>query len=209
MGHMPRYCGKSFAVNHKRYEEPVAEKPKHCKVCYQAGFGPEVYTSHFTKVDGEILCPTILNNTCHRCGKKGHTTKYCTITVRSERNDRDRFVERRPVILSRNPRPETRPQPRPEPTPRTLTKQEMTIKYRDDRYEYDDNGRPITMKPMIDDADDQFYRRPSHFGQVQSQNILKDSITLLIRAQNSSSPEECARLVQEAMSIQDFLLRNI
>jgi hypothetical protein len=219
MGHMPRYCGKSFALNHKRYEtpapvpEPVAEKPKHCKVCYQAGFGPEVYSTHFTKVDGEILCPTILNNPCHRCGKKGHTPKYCTITVRSDKFDR------RPVISPPPPSQHTHKHPpqlaprlfqTPPPTPPTINKQkEMTLKYRDERYEYDEDGRAISMKQFLPEDLDPHYRRPQHFGKIQSQNVLMDVIGLLARAQNSNSPEECVRLVNEAMDLQEYLLKNI
>ena len=172
MGHMPKYCGKSFAVDSKRYREPVAEKPKHCKVCYQAGLGEDVYSSHFTKVDGEVFCPTILNNTCHRCGKKGHTTNYCTITVRS-----DRF-ERRPVILKRPTTTHTPPPPPPRPAPRPA---------------------PRLFQPENRDP----------FGWMESQQILEESIILLSKAKDAKSPEECARLVQQAMDAQSYLLRNI
>jgi hypothetical protein len=199
MGHMPRYCGKSFAGNPKRYETPLAEKTKHCKVCYQAGFGQEVYSSHFTKVDGEILCPTILNNPCHRCGKKGHTPKYCTISVRS-----DKF-ERRPVIASPTPQPAPRLFKPPTPS----KQDQMTIRYRDDRYEYDEFGRPIYMKQILPEDVDPHYRRPTHLGRIQSQDLLRDVIGLLARAQNSNSPEECVRLVHEAMDLQEFLIKNI
>ena len=111
-GHMPRYCpkGRMSRVS-ERSPESVAEsvsessenkeeeKVKHCKVCYQAGFGVEVYSSHYTKVDEVIMCPTILNNKCHRCGGTGHTPKYCTVTVRvplrEERLSVPRHEERR------------------------------------------------------------------------------------------------------------------
>jgi len=43
-----------------------------------AGKSEEIYTSHKTKNGrGKVICPTLLNNTCHCCKKKGHTVKYC------------------------------------------------------------------------------------------------------------------------------------
>ena len=94
LGHMPRYCPKgrlsrssdraplSVSESVSESSDKEEEKVKHCKVCYQAGFGVEVYSSHYTKVDEVIMCPTILNNKCHRCGGTGHTPKYCSVTVR-------------------------------------------------------------------------------------------------------------------------------
>jgi hypothetical protein len=206
MGHMPSYCGRT--KNNRPLPEPIiAEKPKHCKVCYQAGYGPEIYSTHFTKVDGEILCPTILNNPCHRCGRKGHTPKYCTITVRTDR---------RPVISTPQPsvtKPPTQIAPRlfqnDTPTQTIANKQqEMTIKYRDERYEYDEDGRPISMKQFLPEDLDPYYRRP-HIGKIQSQNLLMDVIGLLARAQTSDSPQECSRFVKEAMDLQEYLLKNL
>ena len=205
MGHMPSYCGKSVAPATKRPEpqpqpQPIVqEKPKHCKVCFQAGYSAEVYSTHFTKVDGEILCPTILNNPCLRCGKKGHTPKYCTITVR---NDRDR----RPVIQA--------PPPQPSPSSRSsshkqLSKQEIANKYGDDRFEHDEQGRPVAMKqfPPIGREDD--LRGPQRMGRYQTQRLLGDVMDLLEQARRSGSPEDCARLVNEAMDMQSFLLKNL
>ncbi len=220
MGHMPSYCGKIYGKkSHKRTPAPaplpepiVAEKPKHCKVCYQAGFGPEVYSTHFTKVDGEILCPTILNNPCHRCGRKGHTPKYCTVTVRSDKFDRRPVIDT-PPQHSHKPAPQIAPRLQSAthtPPPPTLNKQQqMTLKYRDERYEYDEDGRAICMKQILPEDVDPYYTRPRHFGKIQSQNVLMDAIGLLARAQNSNSPEECARLVNEAMDLQEYLLKNI
>jgi hypothetical protein len=43
-----------------------------------AGKPEEIYTSHKTKNNrGKVICPTLLNNTCHCCKQKGHTVKYC------------------------------------------------------------------------------------------------------------------------------------
>jgi hypothetical protein len=207
MGHMPSYCGRTKKQTTPTHT-PEIEKPKHCKVCYQAGFGPEVYSSHFTKVDGEILCPTILNNPCHRCGRKGHTPKYCTITVRTDR---------RPVIATPQPYA-TKPPPQLAPRffqtenttqTRTNKQQQMNLKYRDERYIYDEDGRQISMKQCLPEEVDPYYTRPQHIGKIQSQNVLMDAIGLLARAQASKSPEECARLVKESMQLQEYLLQNL
>jgi hypothetical protein len=203
-GHMPRYCGKIISKPKPVVPAPEPEKPKHCKVCYQAGFGPEVYSTHFTKVDDEILCPTILNNPCHRCGKKGHTPKYCTITVRSDRKPRR---EPSPPPRRREPSPPRRREPTP---PRRQNKQqEFGDRYGDNRYEYDESGRPVAMKQFLPIGSENDYRRPQPMGQAQTCHMLKDVMGLLARAQQARSPEEVAYYVNEAMDMQAFLLKNI
>jgi len=119
-GHMRRYCPgvkprrriasklsleEDEELKEEEVKEEVKEKAKHCKVCYQAGFGVEVYSSHYTKVDEVIMCPTILNNKCHRCGGTGHTPKYCKVTVRAALRE-EREVPRREVPRREVPRRE-------------------------------------------------------------------------------------------------------
>jgi len=52
-----------------------------CKVCFDAGKSEELCTSHYLKSnpgpDGKVVCPTLLNQACLTCGKKGHTSSYC------------------------------------------------------------------------------------------------------------------------------------
>ena len=50
-----------------------------CKVCFDAGKSPEVYSSHYVKSADRkrIICPTILSIKCRYCEKEGHTVKYC------------------------------------------------------------------------------------------------------------------------------------
>jgi hypothetical protein len=56
----------------------MSSNKKPCKVCIDAGKPEEIYTSHKTKNGrGKVVCPTLLNNTCHCCKQKGHTVKYC------------------------------------------------------------------------------------------------------------------------------------
>ena len=50
-----------------------------CPVCKSSGKSKEVYTSHFVKdkPNGEVVCPTLLNQECNYCHEKGHTPKHC------------------------------------------------------------------------------------------------------------------------------------
>jgi len=46
-----------------------------CKVCFDAG---KEYASHYLKtLEGELICPTLLNQSCLTCGQRGHTSSYC------------------------------------------------------------------------------------------------------------------------------------
>ena len=58
-----------------------------CKVCFDAKKPESVYTSHFVKSapgpDGQIICPTLLNQACRNCGQLGHTSSYCVKTKQS------------------------------------------------------------------------------------------------------------------------------
>ena len=63
----------SYAIN-KRTTSTM-----HCKVCESAKKPMSVITSHYPKNrDGFTVCPTLLSQQCRDCGKKGHTSKYCT-----------------------------------------------------------------------------------------------------------------------------------
>ena len=51
----------------------------HCKVCESARKSPAVVASHFPKNrSGITICPTLLEQECRQCGRRGHTVKYCT-----------------------------------------------------------------------------------------------------------------------------------
>jgi hypothetical protein len=47
-----------------------------CKVCVHAGLSDEL-CNHPIKRNGNVCCPTLLNNICSYCRKKGHTRKFC------------------------------------------------------------------------------------------------------------------------------------
>lgn len=73
----------------------IAKKP-YCKVCHDAG-KPEIeYTSHWVKdLAGKTTCPTLLNTECRYCYKTGHTTKFCSVLAKNnkERERADRRLQ--------------------------------------------------------------------------------------------------------------------
>ena len=73
-----------------------------CQVCKDAGKTEKEYTSHFVRdkpgPDGVTVCPLLLSLTCRKCGKKGHTFKYCK--VNTEKKETTRLFEKpKPVIV--------------------------------------------------------------------------------------------------------------
>jgi hypothetical protein len=67
-----------------------------CKVCFDAGHPLSEYTDHFVKnipgPNGEVICPTLLNQNCRICKKPGHTSTYCA-EYRPRRDERERERE--------------------------------------------------------------------------------------------------------------------
>jgi hypothetical protein len=55
-----------------------AKKPC-CKVCKDAGKSENEYSTHYVKdLNGQVTCPTLLNQECRFCSRKGHTTSHCS-----------------------------------------------------------------------------------------------------------------------------------
>ena len=56
-------------------------RKKFCKYCWDRGLPTTTCFSHFVKdrkgPSGVIVCPTLLNDVCMRCGICGHTPRYC------------------------------------------------------------------------------------------------------------------------------------
>lgn len=61
----------------------------YCSVCQSAGKPEEVYTSHFVRESpdpkSKVICPTLLSQSCLHCGNPGHTTSYCSLKKKQER----------------------------------------------------------------------------------------------------------------------------
>jgi hypothetical protein len=68
-----------------------------CQVCKDAGKTEKEYTSHFVRdkpgPDGVTVCPLLLSLNCRRCGKKGHTFKYCKVNL-EKKKEPTRIVEK-------------------------------------------------------------------------------------------------------------------
>jgi hypothetical protein len=65
---------------------------KLCPVCKDAGKTEKEYTSHFVRdkpgPDGITICPLLLSLNCRKCGKKGHTFKYCKVNTEKKKETR-------------------------------------------------------------------------------------------------------------------------
>lgn len=60
-----------------------------CKVCKDAGKPESIYTSHGIKNErGNVICPTLLEQSCRYCLKNGHTVKYCPTLAKNEKEDK-------------------------------------------------------------------------------------------------------------------------
>ena len=74
-------------MNNAQTSKSKSKTTPFCKVCFDAKKPESIYTSHFVKSapgpDGQIICPTLLNQACRNCGQLGHTTSYCVKTKQS------------------------------------------------------------------------------------------------------------------------------
>lgn len=70
-----------------------------CKVCYDSGKCEEVFSSHFIRAspdhNSKVVCPTLLNQACLKCGLKGHTRSRCTVRIVEKSN----HVEMKSVVV--------------------------------------------------------------------------------------------------------------
>lgn len=69
----------------------INKKP-YCKVCHDAGKEEAIYTSHYVKSEpgpkGKVVCPTLLEQVCKCCLKKGHTITYCSEIKKQDKMDK-------------------------------------------------------------------------------------------------------------------------
>lgn len=79
----------------------AAPKKSFCKVCFDAGKSEEMYMSHFVRAspdpNSQVCCPTLLGQSCRRCGKKGHTVSRCTVIVRDNTCEKE-IVPKKMVV---------------------------------------------------------------------------------------------------------------
>jgi len=95
----------------------VNVKKPFCKVCHDTGKPESVYTSHFVKSMPDrsgkttIVCPTLLSTECRYCFKSGHTTKFCPVLAKNEK-ERERLqrVTVREEMQKKNPLPSEKKQ---------------------------------------------------------------------------------------------------
>jgi hypothetical protein len=72
-----------------------ATKKPYCKVCFDAGKPESEYTSHWVRSlpdrNGKttVTCPTLLDTNCRYCYQSGHTTKFCKV-LEKQNKDRER-----------------------------------------------------------------------------------------------------------------------
>jgi hypothetical protein len=71
-------------------------KKPFCKVCKDAKKTEKEYSSHYPKDgNGQVICPTLLNQACRFCTVKGHTVSFCALAkAQKEKEEKERERER-------------------------------------------------------------------------------------------------------------------
>jgi hypothetical protein len=70
------------------------QKKPFCKVCQDAGKPESEYTNHFVRSQPDhhgntkVTCPTLNNTECRYCYKFGHTTKFCPVLAKNEKQSK-------------------------------------------------------------------------------------------------------------------------
>lgn len=111
---MKSFCPSTKLYRNKAIEQTINQtmsnsmkstnaKNPLCQVCKDAGKTEKEYTSHFVRdkpgPDGVTVCPLLLSLNCRKCGKKGHTFKYCKVNTEKKKETRlaDKLAEK-PVV---------------------------------------------------------------------------------------------------------------
>jgi len=85
-----------ISTTNKSRPQIYSTKKPCCKVCQDAGKTEKEYSSHYVKdLNGNVTCPTLLNQECRYCHKKGHTTSHCATLKKQKESEEN---SRRPPI---------------------------------------------------------------------------------------------------------------
>jgi len=82
-------------------------KKPFCKVCHDAGKPESEFTNHWVKdLNGKITCPTLLNNECRYCFKRGHTIKFCAVLAKNNKEIKPKtinkpLIQKKPVFQNK------------------------------------------------------------------------------------------------------------
>jgi hypothetical protein len=77
-----------YANTNTKSNKTMNTKKSFCKVCHDAGKSEKEYTSHGIKNEkGIVICPTLLDQNCRYCNKRGHTVKYCPTLEKNKKED--------------------------------------------------------------------------------------------------------------------------
>lgn len=80
---------KMYANSKNSINNSINNKATFCKVCHDAGKSEKEYISHGLKNErGIVICPTLLEQCCRYCNKKGHTVKYCPTLSKNSKEDK-------------------------------------------------------------------------------------------------------------------------
>ena len=68
-------------------------KKPFCKVCKDSRKSEKEYSSHYLKDrDGQVICPTLLNQACLFCNIKGHTKSFCVLAKAQKKKEEVRVA---------------------------------------------------------------------------------------------------------------------
>jgi hypothetical protein len=103
------YQQQPKSSSHEAKDAARKKSKPFCKVCFDAGKPEKEYTSHYVKTEeGNVNCPTLLNQSCLNCGRPGHTSGYCDqakTNPRCNQSNQSNQQRTQPTIVLSNPRP--------------------------------------------------------------------------------------------------------
>jgi hypothetical protein len=77
-------------------------KKPYCKICHDAGKPEKEYTNHWVKdLNGKTICPTLLNTQCRYCFKMGHTTKFCAVLAKNNKEKENKTTNKKSLIMKK------------------------------------------------------------------------------------------------------------